>query len=104
MADQAALEQFAVAGQHDAALAGGQLGDLLVVEMVVVERVEADHAQQVGEAAEVGIGDEAHDPQRFFPHLEQRADIQALELGVNRHPVAILQQSLEAHRLAVDQQ
>ncbi|MNY51591.1 hypothetical protein D3C86_1871940 [compost metagenome] len=89
--DQPALEQFAVAGQHDALLASGYFGDLQIVEVIVVERIETGHAQQTGQAAEVGIGDEAQDPQRLLAHLEQGADVQALELGVDRHPVAVRQ-------------
>ncbi|MOA36745.1 hypothetical protein D3C78_1582860 [compost metagenome] len=57
--DDAAFEQLAVAGQHDAPFAGRDIGDLAVFETVVVERVEAAHAQQAGEAAQVGVGDEA---------------------------------------------
>ena len=49
----APLEQCAVASQYDAAVAAGQALDLGIVEMVVVDRVEAGHAQQAGQAAEM---------------------------------------------------
>ena len=60
----AALEQLAVAGENDAAFADGDGDDLGVVVMVVVEGVEARQTQQPGQAAEVGVGDEARDARR----------------------------------------
>ncbi|MNH41476.1 hypothetical protein D3C79_1029830 [compost metagenome] len=60
MADDAALEQFAIAGQHDAPLVGGDLGDLAILETIVVEGVEAAHAQQPGQPVKVRVSDAQH--------------------------------------------
>jgi hypothetical protein len=62
----AALEQFAVAGQYDALLVRGDAGDLAVFEVVVVERIEAGHAQQMRQAAEMGVRHEADFAQRLL--------------------------------------
>ena len=99
----AALQQLAVAGQHDAAFAAGDGDDLGIIAVVVVERVEAGQAQQAREAAEVGVGDEAGDAQRRGAHAQQRRHVEGLEAGIDRHPVAVAQQALEADRFAIDQ-
>ncbi|MCY1452168.1 hypothetical protein D9M71_690720 [compost metagenome] len=62
VADDSPLEQFAVAGQHDASLLRSDLGDLAILEAIVVEGVEAAHAQQAGQPAKVRISDEAQHP------------------------------------------
>jgi hypothetical protein len=103
MGDAAALEQLAVARQHDAPLRDGQALDLVVGEVVVVQGVEAGHAQQVGQAAQMGVGDEAGLAQRPRAHAQQRRDVEGFELGVDRNPVAVEQRTAEAHRLAVDE-
>ncbi|MNM85983.1 hypothetical protein D3C81_981250 [compost metagenome] len=62
VADDSSLEQFAVAGQHDASLLRSDLGDLAILEAIVVEGVEAAHAQQAGQPAKVRISDETQHP------------------------------------------
>lgn len=57
--DRAALQQLAVAGQHDPAFARGERDEFVVAVVVVVAGVEAGEAQQLREAAEMRIGDEA---------------------------------------------
>ena len=52
MADASPFEKFAIACQHDALLRLRQPLGLGVLEVVVVQRVEAGHAQQVGEPAQ----------------------------------------------------
>ena len=52
-------EQLAVAGQHDPALPRGERRELVVAVVVVIAGVEAREAQQLREAAEMRIGDEA---------------------------------------------
>ncbi|MNN44656.1 hypothetical protein D3C81_1589550 [compost metagenome] len=97
------LEQFAVAREHDAALLGGNPRDLAVFEMIVVERVEAGHAQQVRQAAQVGIGNETGLAQWLIAHAEQGRDVERLEGGIDGHAVAVLQGAVERHRFAIDQ-
>ena len=101
--DAAPLEQCPVAGQHDAAVAARQALDFVIAEMVVVDRVETGHAQQAGQAAEMGVGDEACHPQGPLAQVEQGADVDAFELRIDRNAVAGLQAPGEADRDPVDQ-
>ena len=58
-----ALEQFAVARQHDGSMLRsnlGDLGDLAIFEGIVVEGVEAAHAQQPGQPVKVRVSDAQH--------------------------------------------
>jgi len=71
--------------------------------MVVVERVEAGHAQQVRQAAQVGVGHEARRAQRPGAHAQQRRDVERLELGIYGHAVAVCHHALERRRFAVDE-
>ncbi|MNZ96997.1 hypothetical protein D3C78_1162170 [compost metagenome] len=103
VSDDPPLEQLAVAGQHDASLVGGDLGDPVVLEVVIVQRIEATHAQQVGQPAEVGVGDEAQHPQRMSVHLELRIDVQRFQPRIDGQAVAIEDHPFEADRFAVEQ-
>lgn len=58
LGDVPALEQLAVPGEHDTLLAHGRGDERGVLDVVVVEGVEAGQAQQAREAAEMGVGDE----------------------------------------------
>jgi hypothetical protein len=55
-----ALEQFAVARQHDGSMLRSDLGDLAIFEGIVVEGVEAAHAQQPGQPVKVRVSDAQH--------------------------------------------
>lgn len=55
-----ALEQFAVARQHDGSTLRSDLGDLAIFEGIVVEGVEAAHAQQPGQPVKVRVSDAQH--------------------------------------------
>ena len=55
-----ALEQFAVARQHDVSMPRSDLGDLAIFEGIVVEGVEAAHAQQPGQPVKVRVSDAQH--------------------------------------------
>jgi hypothetical protein len=99
----AALQQVAVPRQHDASLRGCHALYLVIIEVAVVQSVEARHAQQVGEAAQVRVGDEAGLAQCTLADAQQRRDIEQFALRIDRHPIAVAERALEAHRLAVDQ-
>ncbi|MNI84789.1 hypothetical protein D3C73_1417220 [compost metagenome] len=62
VADDSALEQVAVARQHDTAVLRSDLGDFAILETIVVEGVEAAHAQQPGQPAKVCVRDETQHP------------------------------------------
>ena len=56
--DAPALEQLSISRQHDASLRASDTLDLFIAKMVVVQRVEPGHAQQVREATQVRVRDE----------------------------------------------
>jgi len=99
----AQFQQLAVARQHDAGVAHGEVDDLAIIEVVAVEGVEAGHAQQVGQAAEVRVGDEARLAQRPLAQAQQGRHVEGLELRIDADAVAVGDQPAEADRLAVDQ-
>jgi len=101
--DATALEQVTVARQHDAALRDCDQLDLSVVEAVVIKGVVTHHAQQVRQPAEVSVGDESAVAQRPRAQAQQRRHVEGLEHRVDRHPVVVGEQAVEAYRLAVDQ-
>jgi len=68
--DRPALEQLAVAREHDAPFLDAQPRDLVVVDRVGVDGVESGQAQQPGERAEVRVGDEARIAQRRVSHAQ----------------------------------
>src|SRR5690349_8264364 len=96
-----ALQQLPIACQHDAMLVLRDGPDLLVAIVVAVEGIEAEHAQQPGEASQMRVGDEAQLAQRFAAKLEQRAYIEALELGIDADVIAVTHCIAQVDRLAV---
>jgi len=101
--DGPVLEQPAVAGEHDAPLAGRRRDDRGVGGVVGVARIEAQEPEVAGQPPQVHVEDEPRLPQRPRPQPGGAGDVQALEHGVDRHAVAVAERMAEAHRFAVDE-
>src|SRR5690606_22951016 len=98
LSDGPTLEQLTVPGKHDATLPVRQLGDLGIRQGVVIQGVEAGHAQQTGQPAQVHVGDKA----KFLrSRPAQRPDIQGQEGRIGHDAIAVPDQPLEAGRLAI---
>ena len=59
-----ALQQLAVAREHDPALAKRDLHDLRIAVVVLEQRVDAEHPQEPRKPSEMRVGDEAGSPFR----------------------------------------
>ncbi|EDS99703.1 dehydrogenase [Burkholderia ambifaria IOP40-10] len=96
--DRAALQQLAVAGQHDPAFARGERDEFVVAVVVVVAGVEAGEAQQLREAAEMRVGDEAP-ALRLLQHGRFGGRPRAFRMDVDA--VAVAKWPVEGGRRAV---
>ncbi len=74
-----------------------------VGKVVAVNDIEAQQPQVARQLPEIGIDDEARVAQGFVPQPYQRADVQALEHGVDADAVARLDDIGKIHGPAVDQ-
>lgn len=90
--DKTALQKSEVAREQDAVLGGGNAGQFLVPEAVLVACVETKHAKIYGELAEMNIEDEFGFPQGLRPHPSDRRDVKRLKHGIRAKPVAIMNQ------------
>ena len=98
-----AKQQFPVARQHDAFFARGDVDDFTIVQLIVVSRVESEHAQAACQLAEIDVDHESRVAQRFRPQALQRGNIETFEHRVYRHAIAVLQLVVETHGLVVNQ-
>ena len=101
--DGAALQQAPVAGQQDPLLAQADFGQRRVVGVARPPHVEAEHAKQPGEPAEVDVHNEAGIAQRHRAQPGGRPDVQGLEHRVGGDPVTGARAVAEPPRRPVHQ-
>lgn len=95
MPDNAALEQVAVAREHDAALLLRQRGNLRVVGAVVVQRIETGHAQHARQAPQMSIGNEARRARRQRLRWPLIVNMARRSWRIGHNPVVLKQQPVK---------
>src|SRR5439155_24041450 len=101
VANQLVHEQGAIAREHDALFAGGDSRNLSVRVTILVERIEAQHAQILRQPAQLRIGDESRAPQRFDSDLQHPRDVERLEHWIHADAVTLLHDIGEVDGLAI---
>lgn len=96
-------EQIPIPGEQDAPLGHRQGHQVGVVEGGVVDGVESEEAEVAGEPGEMVVGDESGLPERGGTDPDDGSDVEGLEHGIHRHPVAVVDAVREVDRLPVDQ-
>ncbi len=99
---QLAHQQLPVACQQDAMFIARNAGQRRIVELIAVQRVEAEHPQIRCETAQMCVQDETYIAQRFGSQVIDRAYIQRFEDGVYADAVPVLNQVIKVNRLSID--
>jgi hypothetical protein len=89
--------------QDDALLSQRLVDDVRIVPVAAVGTIETQHPQVARQFAEVHVEDEPRAAQRLWPQAQQRADVETLKHGVDRHALAPFQAMGEVHGSAIDQ-
>lgn len=99
----APLEKPTIAGEQYPMFGGGDFGQCGVAGVPLASDVEAHQSHESCETAEVDVGHETRMAQRARAHPGEWPDIERLEYGVRRDPIAGLRAVAEVDRLAVHQ-
>ena len=95
--DGLAFEQSHVTRQEYPLLACRDRGQLRIVEPIAVAGVEAEQTQVPRESPEMDVGHEAWLSQRLWSESMEWRDIETLELGIHRNPLAATQSAIETY-------
>src|SRR5690606_1066976 len=102
VSDGPTLEQLTVPGKHDATLPVRQLGDLGIRQGVVIQDVEAGHAQQTGQPAQVHVGDEAKFLRSRPAHLSYTIPGRLRAAALPAHPAFTVWYPMKFSRVRAD--
>src|SRR5262245_34091018 len=101
MRHNVAFEQSAVARQDNPPFGSGSRGEMRVITIAFVRRVETEEAQMASQPAEMHIRKEPWLTQRFGPHNRDWSDVERLEHRIDSDSIAIAHPIGEINGFAV---